>query len=131
MKGYGYSIWLVPLNHVAIKKMYGMVHIPHVTVQTNLCSAPELKLPKGEFRLNSFTSLVELKSQYKHDPLCAWGWECQSPDVAIKHTPHMSCTYSQPPSGITEPPGDLLATMHLVDTTSTDPSEWTLVNMGK
>ena len=36
MKGYGYSIWLVPDNWRHIKKEFDMDFTPHITVATNL-----------------------------------------------------------------------------------------------
>ena len=44
---YRYSWWIVPHNYTHLMKSYNMVHIPHLTIKTNM-SYPQQKNPVGK-----------------------------------------------------------------------------------
>ena len=77
MEGYGYSVWLVPRNHVELRAKYGMVHIPHIAVETNL-ERPPYMVPQGR------THVVKHFSDYTPLPggmygvMSSSGFFCQS-----------------------------------------------------
>ena len=129
MKGYGFSIWLVPTNLKYLQKTYNMKHIPHVTVETNLIELPDYSFDDTQYNLINFRSFAKFEKQYTHDPLEAWGWICDVPDISISHIPHMSLIYTKEFTFNTTiyPPDDTLGQLYYADTTSECPANWSLL----
>lgn len=120
MEGYGYSVWLVPRNHAELRERYGMVHIPHVTVETNLERPPVLVPQRAPHIVRNFSEYTPFPGGiYEVDPLMASGFFCQTPLVQ-GHRPHMSLRYFER----MDPPTELVCDLCVADTRAKDPSEW-------
>ena len=130
--GYEYSLWLVPINYKTIQKTFKMKHIPHITVETNLKTIENCNTNKI-YIVKNFTWYGKIESQYTNDPLCSWGWLCDSIDIVIKHQAHMSMVYNKHNEKITNivPPDEtpvlLECNLYYADTRSDDPSKWYLI----
>lgn len=133
MQGYGYSLWLVPDEWRKLKLRYGMRHIPHVTVKTNMSEVPNVVW--GRYRVGGFSRAGHFPSQYAHDPLTAAGFWCKSLDVPVRHRAHLTVAYGAdgerpviPLSAHVRPlTGELWCTLRAADTRSLDPSQWRLL----
>jgi hypothetical protein len=126
MEGYGYSVWLVPRNHAELRKRYGMAHIPHITVETNLDRPPYMVPQRGTHVVKHFSEYTPLPGgMCDVDPLMASGFFCQSPLVK-GHRAHMSVRYYNK----VEPPGELECDLVGADTRSLDPSMWSIIHRG-
>ena len=94
MKGYGYSLWLVPHNWEIIKRVYSMTHIPHITVCTNMERVDPVVLSSSSFKVYNFSYLKRFPKMYSTDPLNATGFYCAIEGICTNHPPHMSVSYS-------------------------------------
>ena len=106
MRGYGYSIWLVPKIIIGNEKSE---HILHITVKTNIKSKKE-GLQLLEFFKNITNNKkikviikpdrINMTSMYDQDPIeKSWGYEVdifsKSLNSFIYHQPHMTIRYYQ------------------------------------
>jgi hypothetical protein len=134
MKGYGYSIWLVPTNWKYIKKEFNMDFTPHVTVATNLPYLPYGILNNKNYQVKNFSKGVILPKMYNFDPLNSFGYPCEIDGLYLSHKPHMSLFYA--PNKINEldtysrikaPPSyPIECQLRIADTTSINPIQWTV-----
>ena len=132
MKGYGYSIWLVPDNWRHIKKEFSMDFIPHITIATNLPYLPYGILDnKKSYKVKNFENGTVFPKMYKVDPLNAYGYYCEIEEMYLNHKPHMTLFYAPNPityldtfSIVKAPPKEMNCTLAIADTNSTNPSQW-------
>ena len=54
MQGYGYSIWLVPINWRHIQQEFSIDFIPHITIATNLNYIPPNIFNDKTYIINNF-----------------------------------------------------------------------------
>ena len=127
MKGYGFSIWVVPHNHQVIRNQYKMKHIPHITVKTNMI-IPEKIFGKKFCKINFKNSFCcEFPSMYQNDPLTACGFYCDI-NIPTDHDPHITLWYNHSgPLDSLSPPQDTHGQVFLADTRSINPSEWKII----
>ena len=128
MQGYQWSIWYVSENWKSFMRDYDMIHVPHMTIQTNIPDKPTsfediIKLDKITFK----SDLVKFKSQYSNDPLLAIGWYCETPEGwNYSHTPHVTWKYNYDLNpNISNPTEMNRLFLAVADTRSGDPSKWT------
>ena len=127
MKGYGYSLWLVPHVWRDIKRIYCMSHIPHITVCTNMERTDPAILTPSVFKVYNFSYLKKFPKMYKNEPLTASGFYCEIDGISTNHTPHMSLNYSHDDLENFAPPDILECSLHFADTQSDNPQEWCLL----
>ena len=80
MQGYGYSVWAVPKNYKKIRSVYGMKHIPHITLSTNHIEPPEISdFPKEVVVSFEDKNMYRIPSMYEYEPLnlSAAGFYCK------------------------------------------------------
>ena len=128
MQGYQWSIWYVPENWKSFMREHDMVHVPHLTIETNIPVQPTsfkniIKLDKITFK----SGIVKFKSQYRNDPLVANGWYCETPENwEYKHKPHVTWKYKcDVDHTVTNPTGMNKLFLAVADTRSGNPSKWT------
>ena len=68
MNGYEWSIWYVPKDWKKFMNEYGMKHVPHMTIETNLLIKPttiktQIMIDKITFK----SGLVKFPSQYDNN----------------------------------------------------------------
>ena len=128
---YGYSVWLVPLNHRLLTKVYKFRHIPHITISTNHTSVPDPDNLGKLYNVVNFKPYGKIGKQYEVDPLHSLGWECEVDDLDIKHTPHLSHLYSFFPYSkvysVYPTPMRLIAEVCVADTRSPNWEEWKII----
>ena len=127
MLGYGWSIWYVPDDWKKIMTKYGMTHIPHLTIQTNILEKPTTFGASFYLKSIRFNSpVIEFESQYDNDPLSAKGWLCEIPTWwNYPHKPHVTWKYNADDRCPRDNPiqfDDLK--LVIADTRSFDPSTW-------
>ena len=128
IKGYGYSIWLVPLNWQDIKRVYMMSHIPHITVHTGLDWVDSSILSENTFTVYNFSRVHKFPKMYTQDPLSASGFYCSVKDLKMLHSPHMTLKYSHENINFDiAPPETLMCKLCVADTQSLDCSQWRLL----
>ena len=125
MKGYGWSIWLVP----QVRSMFRFEHIPHITYKTNLVDIPHIPTDNKHYRVRFITRrVVPLKTEYEIDPLYGAGWYCDVEELDIGHLPHMTTEYSKEriinPVQHEPPYGYISCKLVVADTRSLNPSDW-------
>lgn len=131
IQGFGYSVWAVPVEYRKIKELYGMKHIPHVTISTNH-PKPVNPMEYGRKCMVVFPprkSLIRLPKMYQHDPLedkvCA-GFYCSIPHIKEDIMTHLTMSYDFNENyGDYKAPENFEAIIYRADTTSLDPEEWT------
>ena len=128
MKGYGYSIWIVPDNYDAIKREYKMNHIPHITIATNYETSGDARRASLKYKpIATFTFLPgyhHFPNMYEQDILEACGFYCVIHDIVTRHRPHMSIYYDNVIHDLNPPAGTLSGSIHIADTTSLKESQW-------
>lgn len=101
IKGYGFSIWYIPYNYQDFQNKYKIIHIPHVTYQTNfedLDSAIEIyrNLP-ADIDIDFNSNIVLFPQMYSTDPLCACGFYVKKSQFLNQtFEPHLSTKYFDP-----------------------------------
>jgi hypothetical protein len=123
MEGYGYSVWLVPRNHAALRERYGMVHIPHIAVETNLERPPYMVPQRGAHKVRHFSEYTPLPGGMYG--VISSGFFCQS-RLVHDHRPYMSIRYNEYKDRV-EPPWELECDLVAADTRSLDPSAWSII----
>ena len=130
---FGISIWIIPDTYRWFQGSYGIQHIPHITI----CS--KIRHPLNEHIGKSFKFRFE-KGFHLFPPTTdnnktfrAWGWYCKVYELNIQQA-HMSthyfdCTFNNLAIGHLEPPeGVFKGQAYLVDTRSSNPQEWKIIN---
>lgn len=148
IKGYGYSIWIVPYLYKDFMEKYKMTHIPHITIATNYETIDDIE---DEYKklisldltasFNFSSNVHKFPRMYSHDILYGYGFYCNSyieNSILAKHlkhkshNPHMTLNYSKSDDVVIEnhhsPEGIFHGSIHIVDTTSENPSKWFLIN---
>jgi len=132
MVGYGYSAWLVPDERTLLQRRYGMRHVPHVTVRTNMASrrdADDLPLG-GRYAVGQWSDFAPVfpRMYQEGKPLRGCGFYCAvSPDVRMDHRPHLTVAYGMPFEGVLSrrsPETFMRCTLMLADTRAADPAQW-------
>lgn len=149
--GYGYSVWYVPNNYKEMQEQYGIAHLPHITLETNLslkdayhiyhsaCNKIIVKFRDG---------LVKFPSFYHHDPLVYYGWYVDvlqmagrklnwSPHMTVQYLPRATSIYPSQPyndhhilSRTNAPPmGPIECFVVIADTRSGVPTDWHMDHM--
>ena len=127
MQGYGYSLWLVPVNWKEIKEKYAMNHIPHITVCTNMEKIDSKILTDEIFIVKDFSNLKTFPKMYQNDPLNASGFYCKINGLRTAHTPHMTIAYNYNYSITHTSPDSLSCLLFFADTRSLNCEEWVLL----
>jgi hypothetical protein len=127
MQGYGFSLWLVPANWREIKEQYGMNHIPHITVCTNMENIDSKILTDEIFMVKDFSNLKKFPKMYTNDPLIAMGFYCKINDLWTNHTPHMTLIYDHNHIIQFNPPDTLSCSLFFADTRSSNCEDWVLL----
>jgi len=131
MKGYGYSIWLVPDNWKEIRKEFNMDFIPHVTIATNLPYLPYGILNEKTYKVKNFSKGEIMPRMYDVDPLNAFGYYCDIVGLYLSHKPHMTLFYA--PNGINyldtfstikQPPSEFYGKLRIANTNFDNPIQW-------
>ena len=140
LKGYGYSIWLLPKNWRQLKKDLQLEFIPHVTVATNLPYLPYGILDETKiFTVKKFERGTVFPKMYRTDPMHGFGHYCEiegpPPQLLTEHRPHFTLFYSPNPieyldtvswHGLSPVSGELKCTLVIANTNSLNPRQWTL-----
>ena len=131
MKGYGYSIWLVPDNWKEIKKEFNMDFIPHITIATNLPYLPYGILNDRTYKVNKFSKGQVFPKMYSVDPLNAFGYYCEIDGLYLDHQPHMTLFYAPNAinfldtfSIIKQPPKEFYGKLKIANTNFDNPTQW-------
>lgn len=134
--GYRYSIWYVPEDHEEFARAYNIQHIPHITFATNLTYDQALVLFNSSIHKAIFvrfiSSIEKFPSMYENDPLRACGWYVETIAPKSFQTPHrlhMSVNYGDTTSSQVDIPKPVLCHIALVDTLSSDPVNWRILDM--
>lgn len=99
-EGYGYSVWYVPTNYKELQTKYDIIHIPHVTLETNLLLRDAYHIFHNackKIKISFNSNFVTFPSMYKHDPMISKGWYVNVNDISkrkLNWTPHMSLEYT-------------------------------------
>ena len=150
MRGYGFSVWLLPRNRSKILQCFknqGIIitHIPHITIKTNfetksqafdfaetLTSTVNITETKcnpthKSYKYSLFGSLSWMDKAYEVDPLTAWALHAKVPELEISN-PHLSVKYMKQymfPKSVNiniSGEGDVV----VADTQNDDPGKWHL-----
>ena len=134
MTGYGYSIWLVPLQWRQIKREYNLDFIPHITLLTNINFVSSKILSKEIFTARNFQKGEVFSKVYDYDPMYSFGYSCDIEPFFTFHRPHMSIFYSSNKIAYLDtimsmkmPPQDMQCKLYLADTRSLNPCQWRLI----
>jgi len=133
---YGYSVWLVPLNHRILTKVYKFQHVPHVTISTNHVKIPEPDNLGRLYDIVKFQTYSTIEKQYVIDPLHSIGWKCSVDGLDISHVPHLTHRYSfySFPDTVTPvfpTPRYLIGEVVVADTRSPRWEEWKIIKEKK
>lgn len=138
MNGYGYSVWYVPNNYKELQQRHNMVHIPHITLETNLILRDAFHIYRNAPRnieVEYIPKLVKFPQCYEHDPLMGIGWYVDVPFMKNRKPwwkPHMSSVYIARGTQtiwtdyqrLMPPPGKFDCFITIADTQSIVPSDW-------
>jgi hypothetical protein len=134
MPGYGYSLWLIPLNWKYIQREFSIDFIPHITIASNLPYIPPNILDNKIYTVTNFQKGQILSGSYPVDPLYGFGYPCKISQIYTTHNPHMTLFYSSNEileidtfSKFKEPPPDLQCRIYLVNTNFLNPLEWRVI----
>jgi hypothetical protein len=127
-----YSIWLVPLSSNIYRKIYRLQHIPHITVSTGHRSMPSIQNLQKYYDIVNFRSVSRIPRQYEENLLFSVGFPCHIEGLRPIHQPHLTLRYganAYPPFDdiLFEKPVRILGETRIADTSSKDPSKWSLV----
>ena len=124
---YGYSLWLVPKNHVSIMKKYDMVHIPHVTIATKMMYIPNEVLADRVFKIRNYGKIIKFGKMYDENDLEAAGFFSHIIGLEVKHEPHMTIWYGNRFEQMNVMDEDIECTLNFADTRDNDPSLWKII----
>lgn len=140
MKGYGYSVWLIPRNAKRLVQLLDLVlgwtipHTPHITVKTNFNNLAEAQryartLLKLTYRYEISGPLSVSENQHEHDPLAAWVFPASIDGLEIENS-HLSVLYMK--KGIECPIHEFMFSgigdIAVVNTESLNPKYWIRCN---
>ena len=97
--GYGYSVWYVPRNYKQLQDKHNILHIPHITLETNLTLRDAYHIyhnASKSIRVKFQNNYVKFPSFYENDPLMSYGWYVDIITMArrkLNWTPHMTLRY--------------------------------------
>lgn len=135
MQGYGYSIWLVPINWRHIQQEFSIDFIPHITIATNLNYIPSNIFNDKTYIVNNFQEGEVFPKTYEVDPLYGFGYYCKIPGIYTIHKPHMTLYYSSNEilqidtfSKFKKPPHELQCKLYVANTNFLNPLEWRIIN---
>jgi len=142
---YNYSVWYVPIDSDNLRTKYGIKHIPHITIASNLSDVEKAIEICSRFPLNAnfyFTqpaTLVKFPSLYGNDPLSAVGFYARlfdeaEKDINLGFPAHMSVEYfahgTKPKTQILQHDDNIIwkCRKTVVNTISDDSMNWFLLN---
>lgn len=141
-KGYNYSVWYVPENYKELQNNYQISHIPHITLETNLCLRDAYHIYHNacpDIIIKFQEKYVKFPSFYENDPMISFGWYVDIVKMTkrkLKWIPHMTLRYLQRYSNNTykdktillenlcPPSNEIKCKAVIADTRSNLPVEW-------
>lgn len=143
-KGYGYSVWYVPENYKELQKTYKIPHIPHITLETNLCLRDAYHIyhnASTDIIIKFQDKYVKFPSFYENDPMISYGWFVDVVKMTrrkLNWVPHLTLRYLQRTSlnnnaykdksmlseNLCPPSNELKCFVIIADTRSDSPIEW-------
>lgn len=137
--GYGYSVWYVPENYKELQERYGIQHIPHITLETNLILRDAFHIYRNaaiNVEITYMPQMIKFAQCYEHDPLQGFGWNVYVPVMKNRKPnwkPHMSVKYFKRGENYSRVDWECKAPLDKVkcfiviaDTRSIEPSEWSI-----
>lgn len=97
--GYGYSVWYVPENYKELQELYKIPHIPHITLETNLCLRDAYHIyhnASPDIVIRFQDKYVKFPSFYDNDPMISYGWFVDVVKMTrrkLNWVPHMTLRY--------------------------------------
>jgi hypothetical protein len=97
--GYGYSVWYVPKNYKFLQDTYKISHIPHITLETNLCLRDAYHVyhnASKTIKIKFQDKYIKFPSFYEYDPMVSYGWHVDVVSMArrkLNWMPHMTLRY--------------------------------------
>lgn len=141
--GYGYSVWYVPKNYKFLQDTYNISHIPHITLETNLCLRDAYHVyhnASKTIKIKFQDKYIKFPSFYEYDPMVSYGWHVDVVSMTrrkLNWMPHMTLRYEPRTNKLnTYQDKVILAENHLpptnqvdcdiviADTRSGNPQEW-------
>lgn len=141
--GYEYSVWFVPNNYKEIQEQYGIAHIPHITLETNLSLKDAFHIYHNacnKIVIKFKDNFVKFPSFYHHDPLVYYGWYVDvlqmtgrklnwSPHMTVQYLPRTTSLHSSNEQQvcrrmISPPLGPIECFTVIADTRSGVPTDW-------
>ena len=143
--GYGYSVWYVPENYIELQDIYNIPHIPHVTLETNLCLRDAYHIyhnASKDIIIRLQDKYVKFPSFYEHDPMVSYGWFIDVvrmtrrklnwvPHMTLRYIPRTSKSnknnYQDKPilsENLSPPSNEIKCKLFIADTRSYMPIEW-------
>ena len=144
-KGYGYSVWYVPENFKELQDKYQISHIPHVTLETNLCLRDAYHIYHNatqDIIIKFKNEYVKFPSFYDNDPMTSFGWYVDVIRMTrrkLNWNPHMTLRYlpritnennssykdkSYLSENLSPPSNEIKCKVVIADTRSHLPIEW-------
>lgn len=144
-KGYNFSVWYVPENYKELQNTYKVSHIPHITLETNLCLRDAYHIYHNacqDIIIKFQDKYVKFPSFYENDPMISYGWYVNVMKMTkrkLNWVPHMTLRYLQRISNVANnhykdktilsenlcPPSDeIKCKVVIADTRSNSPIEW-------
>lgn len=123
-KGYGHSLWAVPLNYNSIRAKYHMKHIPHVPIKTHL-EEPSQSVDLFNHVQLKFQRQFTWKSDIYKGRSSGFTCEIHGLHEPMDYCPHMTIWYDYygNHSNLVAPE-DCMAKVVRVNTMSENPDEW-------
>jgi hypothetical protein len=145
-KGYGYSVWYVPNNYKELQNIYKISHIPHITLETNLCLRDAYHIyhnASPDIIVKFQDKYLKFPSFYENDPMISFGWFVDVVKMTrrkLNWVPHMTLRYIPRTTNnnndnnfrdkyilsesLSAPLHDIKCKIFIADTRSNQPIEW-------
>jgi hypothetical protein len=141
-KGYGYSVWYVPENYKELQDIYKISHIPHITLETNLCLRDAYHIyhnASPDITIKLQDKYTKFPSFYENDPMISYGWYVDIvkmtrrklnwvPHMTLKYLPRISNNNYNDKSilskGLSPASNEIKCSVIIADTRSNQPMEW-------
>lgn len=144
-KGYGYSVWYVPENYKDLQDTYKISHIPHITLETNLCLRDAYHIyhnSSPDIIIKFQNKYVKFPSFYDNDPMISYGWFVDVVKMTrrkLNWVPHMTLRYLPRTTtnnnnnykdksilleNLCAPSNEMKCSLMIADTRSNLPIEW-------
>lgn len=145
MKGYGYSIWLIPSDKTILKYISNPEHIYHTTVKTNIKTIKEgiSYLDRYKFLTENRSILIKIDNKpinfekmYQYDPIeKSWGYKVSILNnllnKEIDHQSHLTAFYNRIFNKNVDIPLEkplfVFCNLNLVDTRNEYPFNWNII----